>query len=101
MAYESHNAILMPSSINFTFMKCCSVKCVSLTLLVIGGLNWGLVAISPSYNLVEMLLGTWPMAVRIVYGLVGLGAIMYGVDQKFCPCNTEAKSGCCGSGKCK
>ncbi len=46
---------------------------VAIVLLVIGGLNWGLVAFG--YNLVEMLLGSIPLLMKTVYGLVGLSAI--------------------------
>lgn len=45
-------------------------------LLVIGGLNWGLVALN--WNLVESLLGAWPMLVQLVYILVGLSALYVG-----------------------
>lgn len=44
-------------------------------LVIIGALNWGLIAISVDYNVVEMLLGAWPVVVRVVYGLVGLSGI--------------------------
>jgi hypothetical protein len=44
-------------------------------LVIIGGLNWGLYAIDPSYNLVAMLLGTIPMLETAVYGLVALSAL--------------------------
>jgi hypothetical protein len=47
---------------------------VTFSLLVIGGLNWGLVALG--YNLVELLLSSWPMVVKTVYLLVGLSAIV-------------------------
>ncbi len=47
---------------------------VAFILLVIGGLNWGLVALF-NVNLVEMLLGAWPMVAKIVYALVGLSAV--------------------------
>ncbi len=47
-------------------------------LLVIGGLNWGLIAINPAWNVVNMLLGSWPGVERTVYGLVGLSAL-YGL----------------------
>lgn len=46
---------------------------VAIVLVIVGGLNWGLVAMN--YNLVEGILGSWPMVVRIVYGLVGLSAL--------------------------
>lgn len=46
---------------------------VTFILLVVGGLNWGLVAFD--FNLVEKLLGSWPTLVMIVYILVGLSAV--------------------------
>jgi uncharacterized membrane protein YuzA (DUF378 family) len=46
---------------------------VAFILLVVGGLNWGLVALG--FNLVNMIVGSWPMLETIVYGLVGLSAI--------------------------
>ncbi len=45
---------------------------IALVLVIIGGLNWGLVAISDSYNVVALL---GDMVARIVYGLVGLAAL--------------------------
>lgn len=44
-------------------------------LLVIGGLNWGLVGLNASWNVVHMLLGTWPTVEMLVYVLVGLSAL--------------------------
>lgn len=47
---------------------------VALVLVIIGGLNWGLVAIGGyGYDLVAMLSITW--LVKLVYALVGLAAI--------------------------
>ncbi len=46
---------------------------ITFTLLAVGGLNWGLSALG--WNVVEMLLGSWPAVVQIVYILVGLSAI--------------------------
>ena len=48
---------------------------IALILVIIGGLNWGLVAISPNYDVVALLLGTASIASNIVYGLVGLAAL--------------------------
>lgn len=48
---------------------------IAFVFVVIGGINWGLVGISPSYNLVSMLLGSWPAVEQVVYILVGLSAI--------------------------
>lgn len=46
---------------------------VAFILLVVGGLNWGLVAFN--INLVSMLVGSWPIVEQAVYVLVGLSAI--------------------------
>ncbi len=43
-------------------------------LVVIGALNWGLVGLL-NVNLVNWLLGSWPMVERVVYILVGLGGV--------------------------
>lgn len=49
------------------------------TLLIVGGLNWGLVALGnwmgSNWNVVNLLLGSWPMVENIVYLLVGLSAL--------------------------
>ena len=50
---------------------------ISLVLMVIGGLNWGLVG-AIDLDLVAALLGPGSMPSRIVYMLVGLAAL-YGV----------------------
>lgn len=44
-------------------------------LLLVGGLNWGLVGFF-EYNLVDSLLGAGSSASRVVYALVGLAALM-------------------------
>ena len=49
-------------------------------LLVVGGLNWLLVAFD--MNIVNMLLGTWPMVEKVVYILVGLSAIYWIMNHK-------------------
>ena len=43
-------------------------------LLIVGGLNWGLVGLL-NMNIVETMLGSIPVAVTVVYGLVGLAAV--------------------------
>ncbi|MFA5934828.1 MAG: DUF378 domain-containing protein [Candidatus Paceibacterota bacterium] len=47
---------------------------VSLILVIIGGLNWGLVGIF-QFDLVAYLLGTIPLLQNAVYVLVALAAI--------------------------
>jgi uncharacterized membrane protein YuzA (DUF378 family) len=58
-------------------------------LLVIGGLNWGLMGLGAlmgndlnAWNVVHMILGQWMMVENIVYLLVGLSAIYVGVGHK-------------------
>ena len=43
-------------------------------LLIVGGLNWGLVGLL-NMNIVETVLESIPVAVTAVYGLVGLAAV--------------------------
>lgn len=56
---------------------------IVMLLLVVGGLNWGLVG-AFNFNIVELLFGFYPMVVRVVYVLVGLAAVymLYGVFVK-------------------
>lgn len=53
---------------------------IAFALVIIGGLNWGLDALG--YNLVNWLLGSWPMVEKLVYILVGLSAVYLGVTHK-------------------
>ncbi|MEK7463298.1 MAG: DUF378 domain-containing protein [Patescibacteria group bacterium] len=52
---------------------------IALILVVIGGLNWGLIAISPMYDLIQLLLGSIPVLAQLVYLLVGVAAIYVAV----------------------
>jgi uncharacterized protein len=59
------------------------IDIVSAALLIIGGLNWGLVAVA-NFDLVAAIFGLdfgqTNVATRIIYGLVGLAAV-YQVTQ--------------------
>jgi hypothetical protein len=52
---------------------------IAFLLLLIGGLNWGLVGLGgflgSDLNVVSMLLGAWPQVEWAVYILVGLSAL--------------------------
>lgn len=50
------------------------VNIVALLLLVIGGLNWGLIGLF-EFNLVDFLFGVGSILSRIVYILVGASAV--------------------------
>lgn len=47
---------------------------LSTILVIIGAINWGLVGVF-HFNLVEALLGSVPILVKIVYSLVGLSGL--------------------------
>lgn len=76
----------------------CGAKCVmakiAWVLVIVGGLNWGLVGagsfLGMDLNLVKMLLGSWPMIESIVYIVVGVSAL---VSIFGCPCQ-KCKEGC-------
>lgn len=50
-------------------------------LLVVGGLNWGLVGLL-DMNLVDTLLGAGSMLAKLVYILVGLSAVWLATTHK-------------------
>lgn len=60
--------------------KMCSGHMVAWILLLVGGLNWGLVGIGgfagANWNVVNLLLGAWPQVEWVVYILVGVSAVM-------------------------
>jgi uncharacterized protein len=51
-----------------------TIDVIAAILLVIGGLNWGLVGLL-DFNLVTFLFGKLPILEKLIYGLVGLAAI--------------------------
>lgn len=53
------------------------VYLTALALLVVGGLNWGLVGLA-DYNAVDSLLGAGSMLAKVVYLLVGVSAVYLG-----------------------
>lgn len=61
-----------------------TVHMVTMTLVLVGALNWGLVGLL-GLNLVEKLLGAGTMPANIVYDLVGLSALVELVNHgKMC-----------------
>lgn len=79
----------------------CGVYKLSALLLIIGGLNWGLVGVF-GYNLVTELLGGIAYAERTVYVLVGLSALSY-VAHLYGLCGSCKKmmGGDCKDGACE
>jgi hypothetical protein len=60
-------------------MKKNTLKLVALILVIVGGVNWGLVGLL-NLDLVAKLLGSVPIAQKIVYILVGLAALYVAYD---------------------
>lgn len=54
-----------------------AVDWIAMVLLIVGGLNWGLVGLF-QFDLVATIFGEQTVAARIVYALVGLSAL-YGI----------------------
>lgn len=66
----------------------CPVCKVAYILLLVGGLNWGLIGlggfVSKDLNVVHMILGGMPALEWVVYILVGLSAVLKAA--KCCKC---------------
>lgn len=60
-----------------------SIDWIALTLIIIGGLNWGLVGLL-KFDLVAAIFGNMSIVSRIVYSLVGISAayMIYGATKK-------------------
>ncbi len=72
-----------------------TAKTIGIILLVIGGLNWGLVGLF-NFDLVAFLLGPMSVLTRITYVLVGIAAVGVGLGMPaLCgwgqPCETKSK----------
>lgn len=55
-------------------MKFNAIDWLALVLIIVGGVNWGLVGFF-GFNLVDAIFGEMSVLSRIVYGLVGLSAV--------------------------
>ena len=58
-----------------------TIDVISVVLLVVGGLNWGLVGLF-DFDLVATILGAMSPIARLVYILVGLSAIWFAFQWK-------------------
>lgn len=54
---------------------------VVFTLVLVGALNWGLIAFF-NFNLVSVIFGAGTMLERVVYALVGLSAVYIAATHK-------------------
>ena len=75
----------------------CLIRCISLLLVIIGALNWGLVGIF-QYDLVaDIFGGTTAAASRVVYALIGLSGL-YSISLLFVKCIYKCR---CKKDSCK
>ncbi len=59
------------------------LKYLSYTLVIIGAINWGLIGLL-NYDLVATLFGEMTTPTRIIYGLVGISAIISIITSYIC-----------------
>lgn len=68
---------------------------VATVLMVVGGLNWGLVGLGTllkmNLNVVNLILGSWPMVEAVVYLLVGVSSVLFlmGMMKGGCGCDKK------------
>lgn len=59
---------------------------VTFILTIVGGVNWGLVGLGGfaggDWNVVHLILGSWPVVEWLVYVLVGASAVYLLVEHK-------------------
>lgn len=72
--------------------KHCVLDYIALILVIIGGLNWGLIGLF-NFNLVSAIFGDMTLLARLVYIVVGVAAIYTIIylfkAAKLCTCSTE------------
>ena len=71
--------------------KMCVVHKVAVILLLVGGLNWGLVGLF-SLDLVDLVLGGVPVLARLVYVLIGVSAVLMLLKKKCKKCMGDGGS---------
>jgi uncharacterized membrane protein YuzA (DUF378 family) len=75
----------------------CTMGKVSMWLLAIGGLNWGLIGLGgfmgSDWNVVHMIFGAWEWLEWLIYILVGVSAIgsLVGCKCKSCKATPPAQ----------
>ncbi len=83
---------------NYCKSGSCVPYWIAKVLLVVGGLNWGLVGLGTllggsGWNVVNMLLGGVPVLESVVYLLVGVSAVVVAFG---CRCGTCMSCATCG-----
>ena len=78
-------------------MNTSKIFILSMILLVIGGLNWGLVGLF-NFNLVSTIFGETTILSRIIYSLVGISGIVTALTMH--QCEPLVKRECDEYGRC-
>jgi hypothetical protein len=86
MGYGS-KGVELSANYGLFFMKSKSLHMVSWILLIVGGVNWGLIGLGglvsgAGWNVVNMVFGSMPVIEGLVYVLVGLAAVYEVVTHK-------------------
>jgi len=58
------------------------IDCVALVLVIVGGLNWGLVGLF-DFNLVDAIFGEMAFLSRLIYVLVGVSALYAAIRSPY------------------
>lgn len=66
-------------------------KTIGMVLIIIGGINWGLVGFF-DYNLVDSLFGAGSMVARTIYGIVGIASLIMLIGMIAMPMDMNEKS---------
>ena len=71
-----------------------ALHCTAFWLVIIGGLNWGLVAVgnymASNWNIVNLIFGSVSWLENLVYLLVGISALFLIFGKKCCNCERQA-----------
>jgi uncharacterized protein len=52
-----------------------ALNLITLILIIIGGINWGLIGLNSDWNVVALIFGFSPILLKIVYVIVGLSGL--------------------------
>ncbi len=78
----------------------CMTSKIGWSLVLIGGINWGLVGlgmlVNSDLNVLGMIFGVWPSLLAVIYLLVGASALvmLFGCKCKKCKVSESNCAGC-------
>ena len=52
-----------------------ALNIITLIIIIIGGINWGLIGLNSDWNIVALIFGFSPILLKIVYIIVGLSGL--------------------------